>query len=124
MGKNVLKNLETGWSLSLHPENLTRQDMKSIASDLFFLGNHYKYIPEDRKIHGALTSKPFMVHVNEVWSLYNSDYSTLHARSNATNAVSNDYTAKQCIIKDSDLLGLVPEDGCLNKNMIAFVWHW
>eukprot|EP00957_Ditylum_brightwellii_P016531 1242535-Ditylum_brightwellii.AAC.1 len=70
-----------------------------------------------------MTAKPFMDNVKDVWSLYSSDYSTLHARTNSTSAVSKDYTDEQCIIKDYDLLGLVPEDGCLNENMIAFVWN-
>eukprot|EP00957_Ditylum_brightwellii_P163751 12466421-Ditylum_brightwellii.AAC.1 len=70
-----------------------------------------RYKDDDHKIHGAMTAKPFMNNVNDVWSLYNIDYSTLHATTNSTSAVSKDYTDEQCIIKDSDLLDLVPEDG-------------
>eukprot|EP00957_Ditylum_brightwellii_P093211 7097756-Ditylum_brightwellii.AAC.1 len=78
---------------------------------------------DDHKIHGAMTAKPFVNKVKDMWSLYNSDYSTLHASTNSTSAVSKDYTDEQCILKDSDLLGLVPEDGYLNENTIAFIWH-
>eukprot|EP00957_Ditylum_brightwellii_P187757 14296348-Ditylum_brightwellii.AAC.1 len=70
-----------------------------------------------------MIAKPFMNKVKDTWSLYNSNYSTLHATTNSTSAVSKDYNDEQCIIKDTDLLGLVPEDGCLNENMIAFIWH-
>ena len=108
----------------MHPQNLTRQDLKSIASDLFFLGNHYKYVTGDIKLHGAMTTKPFMVDVDEVWSLYEKDYSPINEGGNSKTAVANDYTDEQCIIQDADLLDLVTEGGCLNENMIAFVWHW
>ena len=124
MGKNVPKNFEKGWSLSLSSENLTREDLKSLACDLFFLGNHYKYVPEDLKIHGTMTTKPFMVDVDEVWSLYEKDYSPINEGGNSKTAVANDYTEEQCIIQEADFLDLITEGGWLNENLIAFVWHW
>eukprot|EP00957_Ditylum_brightwellii_P204400 15339094-Ditylum_brightwellii.AAC.1 len=66
---------------------------------------------------------PFMKKVKDTWSFYNEDYSTLHASANLTAAALQEYNDARCNIKDSDLLCLAPEDGCLNENMIAFIWH-
>eukprot|EP00957_Ditylum_brightwellii_P115321 8793644-Ditylum_brightwellii.AAC.1 len=120
----VIKKLETGWSLPLHPQNLTKEELRSIASDLFFLGNHYKYKNDDQKVHGAMTAIPFMDKVKNYWSVYNENYSTLRATATSTTTALKDYNDEQCNIKDSDLLCLVPENGSLNENMIVFIWHW
>eukprot|EP00957_Ditylum_brightwellii_P119832 9143517-Ditylum_brightwellii.AAC.1 len=57
---DIIKKLMTGWSLLLYSQDETKEDLRGIASNLFFLGNHYKYENDDQKMHGALTAMPFM----------------------------------------------------------------
>eukprot|EP00957_Ditylum_brightwellii_P206089 15346775-Ditylum_brightwellii.AAC.1 len=39
-------------------KDVTKEDIRGLASNLFFLGNQYKY-KDDQKIHGAMTAMPF-----------------------------------------------------------------
>ena len=71
-----------------------------------------------------MTAMLFMDKVKNYWSVYNENYSTLHASANSTTTASKDYNDEQCNINGSDLLCLVLEDDWLNENMIEFIWHW
>eukprot|EP00957_Ditylum_brightwellii_P028661 2165067-Ditylum_brightwellii.AAC.1 len=66
----------------------------------------------------------FKEKVKNYWSVYNKNFSTLHATANSTTTALEDYNEEQCNIKDSDLLCLVSENSSLNENIIAFIWHW
>eukprot|EP00957_Ditylum_brightwellii_P096843 7374972-Ditylum_brightwellii.AAC.1 len=59
----------TGWSLSLFSQNVTKEDMRSITANLFFLSNYYKYKDDDQKVYGALSAMPFMDKVKDTWNL-------------------------------------------------------
>eukprot|EP00957_Ditylum_brightwellii_P093622 7129444-Ditylum_brightwellii.AAC.1 len=64
---DIMKKFMTGWSLSLYSQNVPKKDTRSIASNLFFLGNHYKYKNDDQKMHGSMSAMPFMDKVKDTW---------------------------------------------------------
>eukprot|EP00957_Ditylum_brightwellii_P100297 7643456-Ditylum_brightwellii.AAC.1 len=60
--KSLHNLLHDKWEI----EDVTKEDIRGLASDLFFLGNHYNY-QDNQKLHGKYTAISFKDKVKDYW---------------------------------------------------------